>query len=55
MVLRYLYAIAELGEQAVGRVGFRTSYAAIRDRSATRQVKGHSEDLLKALGSSRNS
>lgn len=41
-VLRYLYTFAELGEQAVGRTGFRTSYAAIKDRSATRQVKGHS-------------
>lgn len=41
-VLGTIYAVAELGQKAVGRVGFRSAFPRIKDRNVTRTVDGHS-------------
>ena len=41
-VLGTVYAIAEIGQKAVGHVGFRSKFPRIRDRNVTRTVSGHS-------------
>ena len=41
-VLRYLYTVGQLGEQAVGLAGLKTTYPRIKNRNATRSVAGHS-------------
>lgn len=41
-VLRWLYSLAEPGQTAVGRTGFRSRFASIRDRNVSRYVSGHS-------------
>ena len=45
-VLRWLYALAEIGE-AAGQTGFRSSFPRIKDRNASRFVSGHSEYISK--------
>lgn len=46
-VLKYLYVGAQMGEQAVGRVGFGSTWSNIRDRNKSSQIKGHSEYFAK--------
>ena len=46
-VLRWLYALAEIGEAAAGQTGFRSSFPRIKDRNASRFVSGHSEYISK--------
>lgn len=41
-VLGTVYAIAELGQKAVGHVGLGSKFARIKDRNVTRTVGGHS-------------
>lgn len=41
-VLKYVYTAAQGGQQAVGRVGFQTSFARIEDVDVTEDVSGHS-------------
>jgi hypothetical protein len=47
-VLRWLYALAERGEKAVGFAGFKSRFASIRDRNVTRSVASHSS-YIKAI------
>lgn len=42
-VLAHLYRLAELGQPAVGRVGFNSSFSKIRDRNVTLKVRSHTE------------
>ena len=44
-VLKTLYAVAELGQKAVGLVGFNSKFDRIKDRNVTRKVDGHSRYL----------
>ena len=41
-VLRRLYAIAELGQRAIGQAGFGSKFGRIKDRNVSRSVRGHS-------------
>jgi pimeloyl-ACP methyl ester carboxylesterase len=42
-VLRWLYALAEIGEEAVGQKGFRSRFPRISDRNVSRIVRRHSD------------
>jgi pimeloyl-ACP methyl ester carboxylesterase len=41
-VLRRVYAVAELGQRAVGQAGFDSRFPRIKDRNVSRTVRGHS-------------
>lgn len=41
-VLRWLYALAELGQTAVGQTGFKSRLPRIKDRNVSRSVTRHS-------------
>lgn len=41
-VLKYLYAVGSAGERAAGQGGFETKFPKIKNRSASRNVEGHS-------------
>jgi pimeloyl-ACP methyl ester carboxylesterase len=42
-VLRWMYAMAERGQRAVGLAGFQSKFPSIRDRDVSRIVGAHSD------------
>lgn len=42
-VLRWMYAVAERGQRAVGLAGFQSKFRSIRDRNVSRLVRTHSD------------
>jgi pimeloyl-ACP methyl ester carboxylesterase len=46
-VLRWLYALAEVGQTPAGQAGFRSKFPRIKDRNVSRSVSGHSTYVSK--------
>lgn len=48
-VLRWLYKMAEAGQEAVGQTGFNTTFPGIKDRNVSRSVASHSDYIARIV------